>query len=144
MKKYFNIKLLLTKSCHHAVCKLRNTILMLYLMAGILQGVHFGPDVLQVWFRRFGLQNYFVHRNCKIDDINQPGPRGHGLDSPLLFDSLEDGGVKRVKGGRGTERLLNINFPIKLQPKLHIFREEKPWKFPFIQRVEFPWGATEN
>ena len=117
---------------------------MLYLMAGILQGVHFGPDVLQVWFRRFGLQNYFVHRNCKIDDINQPGPRGHGLDSPLLFDSLEDGGVKRVKGGRGTERLLNINFPIKLQPKLHIFREEKPWKFPFIQRVEFPWGATEN
>ena len=32
------------------------------------------------------------------------------LNSPLLFDSLEDGGVKRVKGGRGTERLLKIYF----------------------------------
>ena len=91
-------------------------------MICVFQSVHFRTDVLQIRFRRFGLQNYFVHRNCKIDDINTPGPTGD-LNSPLLFDSLEDGGVKRVKGGRGTERLLNIIFLIKLGAKLDIFRD---------------------
>ena len=53
---------------------------------------------------------------------SNPDP-DENLNSPLLFDSLEDGGVKRVKGGRGTERLLNIIFPIKLQAKVDIFRD---------------------
>ena len=47
-----------------------------YLMACVLQGVHFRANVLQVRFRRFRLQNYFIHRNCKIDVMNQPWPTG--------------------------------------------------------------------
>ena len=48
--------------------------------------------------------------------------------------------MKRVKGGLGTERLLNM-FLIKFSPQN--FRL-KPWKFSFIQCIEFPWGAAES
>ena len=45
-----------------------------------------------------------------------------------------------MKGGLGTERLLNM-FLIKFSPQN--FRL-KPWKFSFIQCIEFPWGAAES
>lgn len=77
-----------------------------YLVAGVVQRVHLRLDVLQIGSRGFSLEDYFVHRNynrvmIRAGESDLPPP------SPLLFDSLEDGGVKSVKGGRGTERLLN-------------------------------------
>ena len=54
-----------------ANCEIFDVFSFNYLVTRVLQGVHFRPYVLQVGFRRFRLQNYFVHRNCKIDGINQ-------------------------------------------------------------------------
>ena len=62
--------------------------------------------------------------------------------SPLLFDSLEEGGVNSVNGGRGTDLLLHYIFSFspwrKVSSVLNV-----PWKFSFIKSIQFPRRPSE-
>ena len=52
--------------------------------------------------------------------------------SPLLFDSLEEGGVNRVNGGRGTDLLLDNESSVILSNGL---LGNVPRKFSFVQSI---------
>ena len=52
--------------------------------------------------------------------------------SPLLFDSLEEGGVNRVNGGRGTDLLLDNESSVILSNRL---LGNVPRKFSFVQSI---------
>ena len=53
--------------------------------------------------------------------------------SPLLFDSLEEGGVNRVNGGRGTDLLLDNESSVLILSNGLL--GNVPRKFSFVQSI---------
>ena len=97
-------------------------------MIGVLQSVNLGFNVLKIDFRTIWFQHNFVHRNCNKNAktvVIEPA-------SPLLFDSLEEGGVNRVNGGRGTDLLLDNESSVILSNRL---LGNVPRKFSFVQSI---------